>query len=501
MKTNTLLHMKGSTVRNTVLAMVLVAISYIPSNAFFCSAADSLALIEFYNKTNGASWTSSTNWLTGPVSTWQGVTVENDRVVSLVLPFNNLSGSLPYQLAFLQELKNLSLPGNQLTGGIPWEIIFLQKLQVLDLAENQLSGKITSKIGFLFNLQELKLQKNQFSGSIPSSIGLLNKLRVLDLSENTLSGFIPRSIGLLTSLEVLTLSNNQLAGSIPSSIGNLKKVTEVFLLNNKLKGAIPSSIKSMDSLVFLNVSNNDLTGAVPDSLQKLTQLFLLNISGNEISGLPNVSGISTLGQLRVSDNRLTFEDLEPNISKLRAPAFYVPQDSVGTVQSVTLCEGDTLKLSADFVGASVNNRYQWFRSPGGNVGANTNNPELVIANVQAANSGVYLARATNTVVRGLNIIRRPVTVTVQACAASAAVEPVSIVYPVPFTEEATVNLKTATTEELKVVVRDASGAVVESHTSKTNTDIKIGKGLTKPGTYYVDFLHNGKKETKRIVKQ
>jgi hypothetical protein len=496
MKTNTHLH-RGTTVRNTVLAILLVAISYVPGKAFSCSAADSLALVEIFNRTNGASWTSATNWLTGPVNTWQGVTVENDRVVRLSLPSNNLEGSLPYQIAFLQELKTLSLPGNKLRGSIPWEITFLQKLERLDLSANQLSGRIPSTIGFLFRLQELNLKNNLFTGSIPSSIGLLQKLRILNLSQNSLTGFIPRSIGALASLEVLELSNNQLAGAIPASIGKLKKVTEVFLLNNKLSGSIPSSIKSMDSLVFFNVSNNDLTGAVPDSLQKLTQLFSLNISGNEISGLPNVSGIPTLGQLRVSDNRLTFEDLEPNISKFSNPTFYVPQDSVGTVQSVTLCAGDTLRLSADFVGTSVNNRYRWFTAAG-NVGTFGNNPELVIPNVQVANSGVYFARATNTVVRSLIIVRRPVTVTVQGCAAS--VEEASV-YPVPFTTETTVRLDAPVEEELAVIVRDSNGAVREQHSNKkTNMDILVGSELPK-GTYYVDFLRSGKKETKRIVKQ
>lgn len=500
MKKNTFLQSKGSTVRNTVVAMLLVALSYVPAKAyFFCSAADSLALVEFYNKTNGASWTSSTNWLSGPVNSWQGVTVENERVISITLPFNNLTGSLPYQLAFLQELKSLNLQGNKLQGAIPWEIIFLQKLETLDLNENQLSGKITPKIGFLFKLQELRLQKNQFSGSIPSTISLLQKLRILDLSQNLLTGFIPKSIGALTSLEVLNLSDNMLTGTIPSSIGNLKKVTEVFLLDNKLSGVIPSSVGGMDSLTFFNVSQNQLTGAVPASITGLPQLFLLNVSNNKISGLPNLSTVSSLGQLRVSTNQLTFEDLEYNILKFPSPGFYIPQDSVGVKQSITLCEGDTLKLSADFVGTSANNRYQWFRSVGGNVGSNTNNPELVIANAQVSNSGVYFARATNTVVRGLNIIRRPIVVTVQGCSSSAAS---TSVFPVPFSQETTIRVDATDNSLVQLIVRDQEGKVVEQYDNeKTNTEVKIGKGMLKPGIYYVDILHNGKKETRRIVKE
>ena len=46
---------------------------------------DSFALVALYNQCNGINWTKQTNWLTGPVSNWQGVTVENGRVVGLNL--------------------------------------------------------------------------------------------------------------------------------------------------------------------------------------------------------------------------------------------------------------------------------------------------------------------------------------------------------------------------------------------------------------------------------
>jgi hypothetical protein len=495
-----IVHSATRVIRNTALALFLVGISYLPGKAFFCSSADSIALVEFYNRTNGPSWSSSTNWLAGPVSTWQGVTVENDRVTRLVLPFNNLSGKLSYHLAFLQELKFLSLPGNAIGGQLPWELIFLQKLEVIDLSENQLSGKIPSKMGFLFNLEELRLRDNQFSGSIPFSIGLLYKLRILDLSQNQLTGSIPFTIGNLSALQVLILSENQLQNSIPSSIGNLKMVQEVFMSNNKLTGSIPQTVASMDSLVFFNVSSNQLSGSVPDSLINLPKFFQLNISNNDISRLPDLSSLASLGQLRVSSNQLTFKDLEPNISKLRSPSFYVPQDSVGNRETITVCEGDTIRLSADFVGTSANNRYQWFTTSG-NVETLNNSAELIITNAQLSNAGTYFTRCTNTVVRGLTLIRRPVEVIVQGCSSSAFLGSADV-FPVPFTNETTVRVNAADDHELNIVVRDEEGVVRERHTAKsTNTDINVGGQLAKPGVYYVDFLYKGKKETKRIIKQ
>ena len=40
--------------------------------------ADSLALVELYNSTGGPNWTNKTNWLNGPVSTW------NDLILDII---------------------------------------------------------------------------------------------------------------------------------------------------------------------------------------------------------------------------------------------------------------------------------------------------------------------------------------------------------------------------------------------------------------------------------
>jgi microsomal dipeptidase-like Zn-dependent dipeptidase len=52
---------------------------------------DSLALVAFYNSTGGQGWNNNNNWLTGPVSSWYGVTVEGDRVIELKFYSNNMS--------------------------------------------------------------------------------------------------------------------------------------------------------------------------------------------------------------------------------------------------------------------------------------------------------------------------------------------------------------------------------------------------------------------------
>ena len=81
------------------------------------------ALLILYQLTNGAGWTNNTNWLqTTTVSTWYGVTIEDDETITLNLTGNQLNGSLPLELGNLSNLANLSFFYNQLTGNIPMEL-------------------------------------------------------------------------------------------------------------------------------------------------------------------------------------------------------------------------------------------------------------------------------------------------------------------------------------------------------------------------------------------
>ena len=123
---------------------------------------DSLALVALYKATTGAFWQDNTNWLTGPVSTWLGVTVTVDRVTSV------------------------SLSRNQLTGGIPPELGNLTNLTRLSLGINQLTGAIPAELGNLTNLTDLDLQRNQLTGMLPQSLINLSKLMTFFFDDTNL---------------------------------------------------------------------------------------------------------------------------------------------------------------------------------------------------------------------------------------------------------------------------------------------------------------------------
>ncbi|HMB89998.1 MAG TPA: hypothetical protein VKP65_04070 [Rhodothermales bacterium] len=153
--------------------------------------SDSLALVALYNATDGANWTNNTNWLTGPVSTWHGVTVIGNRVIHLVLINNQLSGSIPVELGNLSTLNALQLAGNELSGSIPVELGALTNLTQLYLHSNQLSGSIPVELGDLSNLTNLFLGSNQLSGIVPLAVAQLGATIACGFTPNEPSLCIP----------------------------------------------------------------------------------------------------------------------------------------------------------------------------------------------------------------------------------------------------------------------------------------------------------------------
>jgi hypothetical protein len=502
MKNKRFLQTKLSRLNAVVWMVVLTLLVPAHKSMAQVTANDSTALVALYNGTAGANWFSATNWLTGPVGRWQGVTIANKRVTEVYLPFNNLSGVLPDEVKKLTELKFLGLPGNQLSGAIPSSLSNLKKLTALDLSENKFTGSIPASLTLLTKLTSLNLSRNTLSGKIPATIGLLYKLTYLNLAQNGLTGNIPVSIALMADLKDLFLENNQLSGNIPSVIGFLEKAEQVYLYGNKLCGSIPSSIGSMDSLVYFNVSSNQLTGAVPSSVASLTRLYLFNIESNQIADLPNLSGVSSLFQLIVGNNRLTFADLEPNITKM-LPGSYAPQDSVGTNKTVTVCEGDSLVLSADVLESSPNNTFVWFKTDYSYISDASSSPVLVLPNATAADAGIYSAEITNSHVPDLYLYRKSVFVTVNTCPVTEATarNGATKVFPAPFEYEATVEVTTAKDENLTLVLIDKSGQVVTQLANlKTNERISIGASLPR-GLYYLKSQHGGRNEVVRIIKK
>jgi hypothetical protein len=71
------------------------------------SVSDKTVLLKLYTATNGANW--NREGFIFPVSTWYGIKLEGDKIVSINLSDNNLVGEIPNEIVTLTDLKELNL--------------------------------------------------------------------------------------------------------------------------------------------------------------------------------------------------------------------------------------------------------------------------------------------------------------------------------------------------------------------------------------------------------
>jgi len=362
--------------------------------------ADSAALVSLYNTSGGTGWTGADNWLAGPVSTWEGVTIMSGRVSFLSLPNKNLTGTLPPELTELTALTGMNLAGNNLDGNIPAFLGQIITLEWLQLQSNQYTGPIPPELGDLINLEQLWLNANQLTGKIPASLGRLRKLRNLFLYGNQLTGSIPPELGNDTSLVSLQLFDNRLSGSIPAELGQLKKLTGFFAHTNQLVGTLPATLGNLTELRDLILYNNKITDPLPASLAGLVNLLRLNLSGNLIADLPDLSTLP-LSMFRVDGNRLTYDDLEPYVDFLLDPSVnfvYHSQVRIPTMQGI---QPDGSVIISVFVGGDPATTYQWIGD--GTVVVGATNSEYALSVSEASMGGKYYCLTENKFWPGLDI--------------------------------------------------------------------------------------------------
>ena len=127
-------------------------------------ATDKAALVALYNATDGANWTTNTNWSSEEsLSSWHGVTTNSDgRVTALALNDNGLDGTLPTALGDLSELEQLDLQDNDLSGALPSELANLTNLTSLLLTESRaLTGPLPDGLRELSDLETVSIDRTE----------------------------------------------------------------------------------------------------------------------------------------------------------------------------------------------------------------------------------------------------------------------------------------------------------------------------------------------------
>jgi Leucine-rich repeat (LRR) protein len=428
-------------------------LSFVPGNYL---QTDSLALVALYDSLAGDNWNNKTNWKsTEPISNWYGVSVNNNRVTNLNLRSNNLVGEIPADIGDLTGLDYLELRNNKLTGSIPSEIGNLVNLQTLRLYSNQLTGSIPASLGnlkaliylYLYSnqltgaipaelgnmtsLQYFNAYSNQLNGSIPGSLGNLDNLRELSLQNNQLSGSIPDGLSNFKMITTINLQNNNLTGSIPASLGQLSTLTQLYLNNNNLSGSLPSELSNLKSLSYFYANNNQITGSLPASYGSMTALYRLYLYSNQISGsfpvemanlnnldrinitdnniteIPDFGSTQFTKRLYITNNRLSFEDIIPNVDNFTSTFSYNPQQNTGTADTLWVNPGVNINFSA-----SLANRdgvaFQWRKNNGTISGATDSTYSLT--NITSNDFGYYDAVMTHSALTSLTLYRHRVYV-------------------------------------------------------------------------------------------
>jgi gliding motility-associated-like protein len=208
----------------------------------------------------------------------------------------------------------------------------------------------------------------------------------ISLSNNNLNGTLPNLV--LPNLEVLVLSKNQLTGNIPDF--NLPKLKSLILFENSLSGIVPSlDLPELESFQF---HKNKI-----DSCPPLLKLKSLKKDTTYERGL------------RAFGNKLTFDDILPNINFASTTTFiYAPQNSIYTDTTFEVSSCSDLEINLGIDGAISDNKYVWKKD--GNPFREEKTNKLLFSGIDEADEGIYTCEVTNERAKGLTLISRPIRI-------------------------------------------------------------------------------------------
>lgn len=338
---------------------------------------DSLALVAFYNATNGRNWTvkndngQTSPWvLTQPMTQWYGIALSPQGCVEHIdldgdaalfggwsdnPPGMNLVGSLTDSMRFMTDVWRISVRGNKNLGGV-----------------------LPNRFGSMTTLTYFIADNCGFTTPFPNTFWSLKNIKELNLDRNPLNTNLSPEFSQLKTLNALLLGGTGLYGSIPMEWGSMTSLSRLDLWDNNLTGIVPQSFTNLSNLQYLNLESNRL-----DSLPNLSSLPFQQVNATWETGFA------------VNNNNLSFDDLLPNMPILNRVVFsaYQPQNTVGKDTSITKAIGETATLAWNIDGALTNNKYVWFKNGIALDSSKLN--RLILRGVALCDSGTYTCRATN----------------------------------------------------------------------------------------------------------
>ncbi|XP_048329897.2 probable LRR receptor-like serine/threonine-protein kinase At1g74360 [Ziziphus jujuba] len=259
--------------------------------------------LQQHNRINQGRYSEWNQHTSNPCQ-WPGISCNGNRVTSVVLSENCISGQIFANFSALTALSHLDLSKNTLGGPIPQDLNQCKSLRYLNLSHNIIDGKLN--LSGLNQLEVLDLSVNRINDDIQLSFpGICDKLVVANLSANNFTGTIDKCFDECLNLQYLDLSTNSLSGNL---WGGFVRLTEFSASENKLYGNILPSIFSQNcSLQVLDLSENGFVGEVPREISNFQNLVTLDLWGNSLSGrIPSEIGrISSLQTLFLGKNNFS----------------------------------------------------------------------------------------------------------------------------------------------------------------------------------------------------
>ncbi|XP_074356218.1 receptor-like protein EIX2 [Apium graveolens] len=234
--------------------------------------------------------------------------------------YYGIEGRIPRSLGSLCGLKFLNLSGNLLTGELDEFLDSFttvcpdNRLVTLSLSGNQLTGGIPSSIGKLKYLKQLHMSHNCFWGSLPETIGNLSFLQELDVSLNEMDGTIPKTLGKLSYITDLNLEDNHWQGVLTEDqLVDLKSLRYLYVSTDRVRTLVfnvtpewnppfrlwhlelyncmvgptfPAWIRTQSELNYVILHNTGIEDTIPEEwfADISSQVTRLQLTDNKIKG-------------------------------------------------------------------------------------------------------------------------------------------------------------------------------------------------------------------------
>lgn len=195
-----------------------------------------------------------------------------------------------------------------------------------------------------------------------------------------------------------------------------------------------------------------MIGVVTAELDNLSNLIRFNLENNQLDELPNFSSLSP-DIFSVSNNKFTFEDLEPNVSVITVNT---GQQPFGEAQTYDVGLDGEQTLTFDVGG--MQNNYQWTKNGENISGANEASYTFTVTSLE--DLGEYKLLVANDIVIGVTLESQPITIVSSDIVTGIDDEmelAEVVVYPNPMEKTATIYAPEMESKTIDVQVYDLTG--------------------------------------------